>query len=76
MRRNRVSPDAPAVRLRSDAAEPVPGPAFGVGHCQDAHFVFANEEDERKGSGRARPAGSRGSRLCLEAAERSEGAFR
>jgi hypothetical protein len=39
--------DAPAVPLPSDAAEPVPGPPFGVGHCQDADFVFPNEEDER-----------------------------
>src|SRR3989304_1465259 len=49
MRRYAVRPelaDAHALPLPSDAAEPVPGPALGVGYCQDARFVFPDEEDE------------------------------
>ena len=76
-RPNWVSPGAQALPITSDAAEPVPGPTFGVGHCQDADLVLPNEEDER-----VREAGEQGSsdlegwRLRLEAAERNAGAFR
>ena len=51
----RSGPTRTPLPLPSDAAEPVPGPALGVGYGQDAHLVFPDEEDER-----VREAGEQG----------------
>jgi hypothetical protein len=51
--RDAVAP--PTLPLPSDAAEPVPGPALGVGYGEDAHLVISDEEHER-----VREAGEQG----------------